>query len=231
MKFGTIQPIEEIGLIAKKYNIIFHTDAVQVIGNVKIDVQKSNIDLLSISAHKFYGPKGIGALYVKQGIKINKCIDGGVQEQDLRAGTENVPAIVGLGRAIEEAENRRYEYVNKLMSLRENFIRNIENKIPNARINGDRKYRLPGNVSVSFKNVSARKLIEELSNRKICASGGSACNSKNPKPSHVLTAIGLPPSVANGTIRITFGLENDMEDVIYTVNQISDIIESNIVLI
>lgn len=224
-EIGTIQPIEQIGMIARRYNIIFHTDAVQAVGNYKIDVQRYNIDLLSISGHKLYGPKGIGALYVRQGVRVEKLIDGGAQEQDLRAGTENVPCIVGLGKAIEEAELNLYNYTNSLIMLRENFIKNLESTIPNIIINGDRKYRLPGNVSVSFKNMNARKLIEELSNRKICVSGGSACSSKNSKPSHVLTAIGLNPSISNNTVRFTFGRENDMEDVIYTVNQIKAIIE------
>lgn len=225
-EIGTIQPIEQIGLIARKYNIIFHTDAVQAIGQFKIDVQKYNIDLLSISAHKFYGPKGVGALYVRQGVRIEKLIDGGTQEGDLRSGTENIPGIVGLGKAIEEADTNLYQNVNRLITLRENFIKNIETQIPDAIINGDRKYRLPCNVSVSFRNIDARTLIAELSNRKICVSGGSACSSKNPKPSHVLTAIGLHPNIANSTIRITFGLDNDMEDVVYTVNQIKEIINS-----
>lgn len=223
-EIGTIQPIEQIGLIARRYNIAFHTDAVQAVGNFKIDVQKYNIDLLSISSHKFYGPKGIGALYVRQGIKIEKCIDGGAQEENLRSGTENVPGIVGLGKAIEDADISLYDYMNHLIYLRDSFIKGIETQIPGAIINGDRKYRLPGNVSVSFKNVNAKSLIEELSNRKICVSGGSACSAKNPKPSHVLTAIGLSPNIANSTIRITFGRENDMEDVIYTINQIKEII-------
>ena len=225
-EIGTIQPIEQIGLIARKYNIIFHTDAVQAIGQFKIDVQRYNIDLLSISAHKFYGPKGVGALYVRQGVRIEKLIDGGTQEGDLRSGTENIPGIVGLGKAIEEADINLYQNVNRLITLRENFIKNIETQIPGVIINGDRKYRLPCNVSVSFKNIDARTLIAELSNRKICVSGGSACSSKNPKPSHVLTAIGLHPNIANGTIRVTFGLDNDMEDVVYTVNQIKEIINS-----
>ena len=225
-EIGTIQPIEQIGLIARKYNIIFHTDAVQAIGQFKIDVQRYNIDLLSISAHKFYGPKGVGALYVRQGVRIEKLIDGGTQEGDLRSGTENIPGIVGLGKAMEEADINLYQNVNRLITLRENFIKNIETQIPGVIINGDRKYRLPCNVSVSFKNIDARTLIAELSNRKICVSGGSACSSKNPKPSHVLTAIGLHPNIANGTIRVTFGLDNDMEDVVYTVNQIKEIINS-----
>lgn len=223
-EIGTVQPIEQIGLIARKYNIAFHTDAVQAVGSFKIDVQKYNIDMLSMSGHKFYGPKGIGVLYVRQGIKIEKLIDGGSQEENLRAGTENVPGIVGIGKAIEEAELNMLNNNNRLIYLRDNFIKNIEEQIPNVIINGDRKYRLPGNVSVSFKNISARTLIEELSNRKICVSGGSACSAKNPKPSHVLTAIGLSQNVANSTIRLTFGKENDMEDVIYTINQIKEII-------
>lgn len=225
-EIGTIQPIEQIGLIARKYNIIFHTDAVQAIGQFKVDVQRYNIDLLSISAHKFYGPKGVGAIYVRQGVKIDKLIDGGTQEGDLRSGTENIPGIVGLGKAIEDADINLYQNTNRLLTLRENFIKNIEAQIPDVIINGDRRYRLPCNVSVSFRNIDAKTLITELSNRKICVSGGSACSSKNPKPSHVLRAIGLQPNIANNTIRVTFGLDNDMEDVVYTVNQIKDIINN-----
>ena len=225
-EIGTIQPIEQIGLIARKYNIIFHTDAVQAIGQFKVDVQRYNIDLLSISAHKFYGPKGVGAIYVRQGVKIDKLIDGGTQEGDLRSGTENIPGIVGLGKAIEDADINLYQNTNRLLTLRENFIKNIETQIPDVIINGDRRYRLPCNASVSFRNIDAKTLITELSNRKICVSGGSACSSKNPKPSHVLRAIGLQPNIANNTIRVTFGLENDMEDVVYTVNQIKDIINN-----
>lgn len=224
-EIGTVQPIEQIGLIARKYNIAFHTDAVQAVGSFKIDVQKYNIDMLSMSGHKFYGPKGIGVLYARQGIKLERLIDGGSQEDNLRAGTENVPGIVGIGKAIEEAELNMLNNNNRLIYLRDNFIKTIEEQIPGVIINGDRKYRLPGNVSVSFKNISARTLIEELSNRKICVSGGSACSARNPKPSHVLTAIGLSQNVANSTIRLTFGRENDMEDVIYTINQIKEIIQ------
>lgn len=223
-EIGTVQPIEQIGLIARKYNIAFHTDAVQAVGSFKIDVQKYNIDMLSMSGHKFYGPKGIGVLYVRQGIKLERLIDGGSQEDNLRAGTENVPGIVGIGKAIEEADLNMLNNNNRLIYLRDNFIKTIEEQIPGVIINGDRKYRLPGNVNVSFKNISARTLIEELSNRKICVSGGSACSARNPKPSHVLTAIGLSQNVANSTIRLTFGKENDMEDVIYTINQIKEII-------
>ena len=172
-----------------------------------------------------YAPKGTGALYVRQGINIQSCIDGGSQENNLRAGTENVPGIVGLGKAMEETDLNLYNYSNRLMYLRDNFIKGIEEQIPGVVINGDRKYRLPGNVNVSLKRVNARSVIEELSNRNICVSGGSACSAKNQKPSHVLTAIGLSPNIANSTIRITFGRENDMEDVIYTINQIKDILE------
>lgn len=224
-EIGTIQPIEQIGLLARRSNIIFHTDAVQGVGNFKIDVQKYNIDMLSLSGHKFYGPKGVGALYVRQGVQLEKCIDGGTQENNMRAGTENVPGIVGLGKAIEDSDAILYDYMNHLMYLRDSFIKGIETQVPGVIINGDRKYRLPGNVSVSFRNISSKVLIEELSNSGICVSGGSACSARNPKPSHVLTAIGLSPNVANSTIRLTFGKENTMEDVIYTINQIKEILE------
>ena len=224
-EIGTIQPIEEIGMIARRNNIIFHTDAVQAIGNIKIDVARYNIDLLSMSGHKIYAPKGVGALYVRQGVNIERIIDGGSQENGLRAGTENVASIVGFGKAIEEADKNLSSNIQKLITLRDMFARELIKVLPDIKINGDLKYRLPGNMSISFNTIQSKTMIEQLSNKRICVSGGSACSSKNPKPSHVLTAIGLDSKTANSTIRFTFGLENDAEDMIYTVNQIVEIMK------
>ena len=224
-EIGTIQPIEEIGMIARRNNIIFHTDAVQAIGNIKIDVARYNIDLLSMSGHKIYAPKGVGALYVRQGVNIERIIDGGSQENGLRAGTENVVSIVGFGKAIEEDDKNLAFNIQKLITLRDMFARELIKVLPDIKINGDLKYRLPGNMSISFNTIQSKTMIEQLSNKRICVSGGSACSAKNPKPSHVLTAIGLDSKTANSTIRFTFGLENDAEDMIYTVNQIVEIMK------
>ena len=219
-EIGTIEPIEEIGKIAKMHNLIFHTDAVQAIGNIKVDVKKLNIDSLSMSAHKFYGPKGVGALYVKNGINFQKIQDGGHQEKDKRAGTENVAGIVGMGKAIQIAENNLDEYNKKLKYLREYLITEIENKIPNVQINGHRNKRLPGNVNVSFKDIDAEELLLNLDSIGICASAGSACSTGNPNPSHVLKAIGLQNEYSKGTLRITLGDENTKEDVNYLLRNL-----------
>ena len=224
-EIGTIQPIEEIGLIAKKYNLIFHTDAVQAIGNVKIDVIKMNIDLLSMSAHKFYGPKGVGALYIKNGVKCNKLQDGGHQEKDLRAGTENIAGIVGLGKAIELAYQNLEKYNNKLVELREYYISEIEKRIPYVKINGHREKRLPGNANISFEDVEGEELLLKLDEKGICASGGSACSTGSTSPSHVLLAIGLEEKYARGALRVTFGDENTKEDVDYLVDSLVEIVD------
>jgi len=224
-EIGTIEPIKEIGEIAKKYNIIFHTDAVQAIGNVKIDVKNMNIDLLSMSAHKFYGPKGVGALYIKNGIKCNKLQDGGHQEKDLRAGTENVAGIVGLGEAIEISYQNLEKYNNKLMELREYYISEIEKRIPYIKINGHRERRLPGNINISFKFVDGEDLLLNLDAKGICASSGSACSSGNTNPSHVLLAIGLEEKYARGALRVTIGEENTIEDVDYLVDNLEEIVQ------
>lgn len=224
-EIGTIEPIEEIGKIAKMYNIIFHTDAVQAIGNIKIDVQKLNIDSLSMSAHKFYGPKGVGALYLKNGIDFRKIQDGGHQEKDKRAGTENVAGIVGLGKAIQLANRNLEMYNEKLQFLREHLISQIEKQIPNIKINGHRTKRLPGNVNVSFEGVDGGELLLNLDERGICASSGSACNTGNSSPSHVLTAIGLPNNLSRGALRITLGEQNTKEDVDYLVKNLLEIVK------
>ena len=223
-EIGTIQPIKEIGKIANLRKIYFHTDAVQAVGNVKIDVRETGIDLLSMSAHKFYGPKGVGALYVKEGVTFDKLQDGGHQEKDKRAGTENVAGIVGLGKAIELAYNGIDKYNEKLTYLRDYYISQIEKKIQDVIVNGDRYNRLPGNANISFKNVDGEALILNLDTKGICASSGSACSTGSLIPSHVLMAIGLPHEIAHGALRVTFGDENTIEDVDYLVDNLCEIV-------
>lgn len=224
-EIGTIEPIEEIAKIAKEKNIVFHTDAVQAIGNVKIDVKQMNIDMLSLSGHKFYAPKGVGALYVKNGINFKKLQDGGEQEYNKRAGTENVAEIVGLGKAIELIYNDYDEYNRKLITLRNHYIDRVKNEISNCKVNGDLINRLPGNANVSFKNVNGSELLFELDKYGICASAGSACSTSNPAPSHVLTAIGLDKNYIGGTLRISFGRDNTMEDVDFLVNRLKEFVD------
>ena len=223
-EIGTIQPIKEIGQIAKKHNILFHTDSVQAIGNIKIDVEEMNIDLLSMSAHKFYGPKGVGALYVREGIEFEKIQDGGHQERDKRAGTENVAGIVGLGEAIELAYKDFESYNEKLRNLRDYYISQVEERIPNIQLNGDRTNRLPGNANISFEGIQSEELLYKLDEKGICASGGSACSTGNPSSSHVLMAIGVNSKMAKGALRVTFGMENTKEDVEYLVENLIQIV-------
>ena len=224
-EIGTIQPIKEIGNIAKENKIYFHTDAVQAVGNVRINVNEMGIDLLSLSAHKFYGPKGVGALYVRKNVNFNKIQDGGHQEKNKRAGTENVPGIVGLGKAIEIAYENIDEYNEKLTKLRDTYISKIEEKIPYVKLNGDRKNRLPGNANISFRFIEGESLLLNLDMNGICASSGSACTSGSLDPSHVLLAIGLPHEVAHGSLRITFGDENTEEDVEFLVDTLVKVVE------
>ena len=224
-EIGTIEPIEEIGKIAKQKNIVFHTDAVQAIGNVRIDVKKLNIDMLSLSGHKFYAPKGIGALYVKEGINFEKLQDGGEQENNKRAGTENVAGIVGLGKAIELIYDEYEEYNKKLKEFRDYYFNEVKKNISNIKINGDLKNRLPGNANISFEGVNGSELLFKLDEYGICASAGSACSTANPMPSHVLTAIGLKPELAEGTLRISFGKDNQKEDVDFLVQKLKEILK------
>jgi cysteine desulfurase len=225
-EIGTIEPIKEIGKIAKRYGIFFHTDAVQAVGNVKIDVKELGITALSMSAHKFYGPKGVGALYVREGVPFIRIQDGGHQEKEKRAGTENVPGIVGLGKAIELANRNLVSYNKKLLDFREYYFSEMERKIPNILINGDRSSRLPGNANICFKGVDGAKLLYELDKREICASSGSACSAGLLNPSHVLLAIGVPSQIARSSLRITFGKENTFEDVKFLVNSIEEIVNN-----
>lgn len=224
-EIGTIEPIEEIGRIAKKHSVIFHTDSVQAVGNVLIDVNKLNIDLLSMSAHKFYGPKGVGALYIREGINCNKLQDGGHQEKDLRAGTENVPGIVGLGRAIELANKNLDRYNYKLLILRNYCLSRIKEEFPDIIVNGDLKNRLSGNVNISFKDIDGEELLYKLDEKGICASAGSACSTGSGNPSHVLTAIGLDSKRAKSSLRFTLGEENTKEDIDYLVKSLIEIIK------
>lgn len=224
-EIGTIEPIQKIAEIAHNHHIIFHTDSVQAVGNVKINVEDYHIDLLSMSGHKLYAPKGIGALYVKEGIAFEKIQDGGHQEKDKRAGTENVAEIVGLGKAIEEIYGNYEQYNQHLLNLREQYIQQIEQLIPQAKLNGDRNKRLPGNANFSFPNMNGQELLLKLDEVGICASSGSACSTGSEAPSHVLTAIGLKPELAQGALRITFGKDNTVEDVNYLVNKIVQIIK------
>ena len=225
-EIGTIQNVEEIGKIAHKYGIIFHTDAVQAIGNVKIDVSKMNIDMLSMSAHKFYGPKGVGALYVRNGINFERVQDGGHQEKNKRSGTENVAGIVGLGKAIEIANGRINMYNEYLLGLRKYFIDEITKRIKEIRVNGDLNQRLPGNINVSFKNKDSSKILLQLDRSAICASGASACSSGESSPSHVLSAIKVPSEWINGTIRLTLGEENTITEMNYVINVLDKIINA-----
>lgn len=223
-EIGTIQPIKEISKIAKEANIIFHTDCVQAIGNIKIDVEDLGIDLLSMSAHKFYGPKGVGALYVRSGIDFQKIQDGGHQERNKRAGTENVAGIVGLGRAIELANINLENYNSKLLKLRNYFVREITSRYENIKINGDLKRRLPGNINFSLPNIDGEELLLKLDSQGICASAGSACSSGSTEPSHVLMAIGLDRKYIDGSLRITFGEQNNIDEVRYLLDTIGRII-------
>ena len=224
-EIGTIEPIAQIGEIAHKNNILFHTDSVQAIGNVRIDVKDMNIDLLSMSGHKFYAPKGVGALYVKDGVNFNRIQDGGHQEKNKRAGTENVAEIVGLGKAIDIIYKEFDEYNLHLRTLRDYYIKQIEENIPNAILNGDRENRLAGNANFSFKGIDAGQLLLKLDESGICASAGSACSTGEALPSHVLTAIGLDSNLAKSALRVSFGRENTLEDVDFLVNKIKEFIK------
>ncbi|MBS7340041.1 MAG: cysteine desulfurase NifS [Suilimivivens sp.] len=224
-EIGTIQPIEEIGRIAKEKGILFHTDAVQAYGHVPIDVEALHIDMLSASGHKLNGPKGIGFLYIRKGVKIRSFVHGGAQERGRRAGTENVPGIVGLGVAIEKAFSGMEERIQKETKMRDYLIERIEKEIPYCRLNGDRVKRLPGNVNFSFEFIEGESLLIMLDMKKICASSGSACTSGSLDPSHVLLAIGLPHEIAHGSLRLTLDHENTIEEMDYVVDAVREIVE------
>ena len=222
-EIGTIQNIMEISKIAKENNIIFHTDAVQAVGNIKIDVQKLGVDSLSMSAHKFYGPKGVGALYVRKDINIERIQDGGHQEKGMRSGTENVAGIVGLAEALKMAYKELDENNKKILENRNYFIEKIKENFKETTINGNLEHRLPGNINVTFKGKDSLEILLKLDEYGICASSGSACSTGEDKPSHVLTAIGLSPEEAFSTIRFSLGKENIKEDIDYTISILSKI--------
>ncbi len=223
-EIGTIQPIPEIGAICKKHGVLFHTDAVQAIGNVHIDVKEQNIDMLSLSGHKIHAPKGVGALYLRSGVSIENFMDGGAQERGRRAGTENVAEIVGLSAAMERACSTVDQRIARLTPMRDKLIHEIL-KIDRSRLNGDLEHRLPGNVSFCFQGVEGESLLLMLDMKGICASSGSACTSGSLDPSHVLLSIGLPHEVAHGSLRLSFGDDSTMEDVDYIIETLPPIIE------
>ena len=223
-EIGTVQPIEEIGKICRERKIIFHTDAVQAVGHLPVDVQKQNIDMLSASAHKFNGSKGTGFLYVRKGVPLSNLIEGGAQEKGKRAGTENLPAIFGMAVALENACKNLEENNKKLINLREKLIEGLE-KIPHSEINGDRKNRLPGNVSFCFEGIEGESLLLHLDDKGICASSGSACTSGSLDPSHVLLAIGRPHEVAHGSLRLSIDESISENDVEYIVKSVGEVVE------
>ena len=224
-EIGTIQPIKEIAQIAKAHNIVFHTDAVQAVGNVKIDVTNMNIDMLSMSGHKINAPKGIGVLYIRNGIKVEKIINGGHQEKDKRAGTENVASIVGIGKACEIANRNLDSHIRNLTRLRDYYISRLQKEMPDKiRINGSMENRLPGNANVSFEGMDASEVIFKLDEKNICVSSGSACSSGKQEPSHVLIAIGVPEKYLKCAIRTTFGDNNTFEEIDYLIRNLKQII-------
>lgn len=225
-EIGTIQPIQEIGAIAREHGILFHTDAVQAFGQIPINVDACHIDMLSASGHKLNGPKGIGFLYIRKGVKIRSFIHGGAQERRRRAGTENVPGIVGFGKAVERAVSTMEERTAKEIEMRDYLIQRIETEIPFCRLNGDRQKRLPNNVNFSFQFIEGESLLIMLDMKGICASSGSACTSGSLDPSHVLLAIGLPHEIAHGSLRMTLNEEITKEDLDYVVDSLKEIIQN-----
>lgn len=224
-EIGTIQPIKEIGAIAREHGVLFHTDAVQAFGHLDIKVDDYNIDMLSASGHKLNGPKGIGMLYIRKGVKIRSFIHGGAQERRRRAGTENIPGIVGLAKALEIMDAERERENARLTSLRDHLIERVMKEIPHTRLNGHPTDRLPNNANFSFQFVEGESLLLSLDMKGICGSSGSACTSGSLDPSHVLLAIGLPHEIAHGSLRLTLGLDTTMEDIDFTVDAVKQIVE------
>lgn len=225
-EIGSIMPLKEIGEICKKHNIIFHTDAVQAYGNTNIDVNLMNIDLLSTSAHKIEGPKGIGFLYVRKGVNILPLINGGMQERGKRAGTTNAPSIIGFAKAAELKFNEMEKNNKYVLSLREHLIDRVLNEVPYSKLNGSRIKRLPGNANFSFQFIEGEGMLLKLDAKGICASSGSACTSGSLDPSHVLLAIGLPHEIAHGSLRLTMNHDNTMEEIDYVVDTLKEIISN-----
>ncbi|MBR3415827.1 MAG: cysteine desulfurase NifS [Clostridia bacterium] len=222
-EIGTIQPIEKIGAVCREAGVPFHTDAVQAAGHLRINVAEQNIDLLSISAHKFHGPKGIGVLYAKKGFRLTNIIEGGAQERGKRAGTENVPAIVGMAAALEEACSRMDENAKKLSAMRDRLIAELS-KIPHSVLNGDAENRLPGNVNFCFEGIEGESLLLLLDDKGVCASSGSACTSGSLDPSHVLLAIGRPHEIAHGSLRLSLSEENTDEEIDRTIGAVTEVV-------
>ena len=223
-EIGTIQPIKEIGEICRAKGVIFHTDAVQAAGHLHINVQEQNIDMLSLSAHKFHGPKGVGALYCKRGLPLNSFIEGGAQERNRRAGTENVAGIVSMAAALKEACANMRKDNEKLLKLRDRLIDGLLT-IPYSKLNGDRKNRLPGNVNICFEGTEGESLLLNLDNAGICASSGSACTTASLEPSHVLLALGLPHEIAHGSLRLTLSADNTDEDIDYILKEVPEAVK------
>lgn len=224
-EIGTIEPIAEIGKIAKEHGVLFHTDAVQAFTQVPIDVEEMNIDMLSVSGHKINGPKGIGFLYIRKGVKIRSFVHGGAQERSRRAGTENVPGIIGLAKATEIAVGNMKERTAKEIEVRNHIIERVMNEIPYTRLNGDRERRLPNNINFSFQFIEGESMLIKLDSFGICASSGSACTSGALDPSHVLLAIGLPHEIAHGSLRLTISEDTTMEDADFVVDKLKGIVE------
>ena len=223
-EIGTIQPIKEIGAIAKEHGILFHTDAVQAYAQIPINVDEYNIDMLSVSGHKFGGPKGIGFLYIRKGLKLRSFIHGGAQERKRRAGTENITGIVGIAKAVEIAFATMDERIKHETEVRDYAIKRILAEVPYCRLNGDAQKRVPNNINISFQFIEGESLLIMLDMAGICASSGSACTSGSLDPSHVLLAIGLPHEIAHGSLRMTIGEETTKEDMDYVVDNIKEIV-------
>ncbi|MGN1319979.1 MAG: cysteine desulfurase NifS [Acutalibacteraceae bacterium] len=223
-EIGTIQPIKQIGEICRSKGVLFHTDAVQAVGHLKINVKEQNINMLSLSAHKFYGPKGIGALYAKKGIRLTNIIDGGAQERGKRAGTENIPAIMGMAAALEEAINNIDCSTKKQIILRDKLIKGLS-QIPHSILNGDATNRLPGNINFCFEGIEGESLLLLLDDKGICASSGSACTSGSLDPSHVLLAIGRVHDIAHGSLRLSLSDETTEKDIDYTIKSVTEVVE------
>ena len=223
-EIGTIEPLEAIGAVCKRHGVIFHTDAVQAFGHIPLNVEQMHIDLLSVSAHKFHGPKGVGFLYIRKGVKLVPFMDGGAQEKNRRAGTSNVPGIVGMGEAAQLAAENMETAMAKVAAVRDHLIARIEAEIPYAKLNGHRTNRLPGNVNFCFRFIEGESMLRLLDAQGVCASSGSACTSGSLDPSHVLLAIGCPHEIAHGSLRLSLSEETTMADADFVVDQLKEII-------
>lgn len=223
-EMGAVQPIREIAAIAHEHGILFHTDAVQAVGNVPLDVKELDVDMLSMSSHKIYGPKGIGAIYVKSGVNLPTYVHGGAQERKKRAGTENIPGIVGFGKAAELARLHFDEHVKHVSAMRDHFVKRVLDEIPYTYLNGSTEHRHPGNANITFEYIEGESILLYLDFAGISCSSGSACSSKSLQPSHVLSAMGIPVELIHGSIRFTFGDFTTLEDVDYTVDKLVEVI-------